>query len=175
MSWRGSTTPLNRVIACLVYLLPLMDAIIFYSGYYPFGGSFFREFDGLRVLVLPLTPLLTVYLTILRLFSFGGLGIGGLLIFFGLYFFVVRNENIQHFIRFNAMQAIMIGIATSIFSVIWGFILQPILGGTLIEDTLFNVIFLGTVAVVVYSVVQSAIGKYAEIPTLSDAVYMQVR
>jgi uncharacterized membrane protein len=175
MTWRGSTAPLDRVIACLVYLLPLMDAIIFYSGYYPFGGVFFREFDELRILVLPLTPLLTLYLAILRIFSFGGIGLGGLLIFFGLYFFVVRNEKIQHFIRFNTMQAIMIGIATSIFSVIWAFMLQPILGGTLIEDTLFNVIFLGTVAIVVYSVVQSVLGKYAEIPTLSDAVYMQVR
>jgi len=34
---------------------------------------------------------------------------------------------------------------------------------------------LGTVAAVLYSIVQSALGRYAEIPTLSEAVYMQVR
>jgi hypothetical protein len=37
------------------------------------------------------------------------------------------------------------------------------------------VVFLGVVAAVVYSVIQSAMGRYAEIPTISDAVYMQVR
>jgi hypothetical protein len=45
----------------------------------------------------------------------------------------------------------------------------------LLIDTLSNAIFLGTIAAVVYSVVQTALGRYAEIPTLSEAVHMQVR
>ncbi|MGL4500248.1 MAG: Tic20 family protein, partial [Planktothrix sp.] len=40
---------------------------------------------------------------------------------------------------------------------------------------LYNMIFLGLLAVFFYSVIQSLSGKYAEIPTISDAVYMQVR
>jgi hypothetical protein len=42
-------------------------------------------------------------------------------------------------------------------------------------ETLANTIFLGILAAVVYSVFQSLMGKYAEIPAISDAVHMQVR
>jgi uncharacterized membrane protein len=169
MTWRGSTTPLDRVFASLPYLLPLMDAIILYS------NPFFSQFPVLQVILLPLQPLLIVYMTILSLFSFGGIGLGGLILFFALYFLVVRNENIRHFIRFNTMQSIMIGLALSLFAILWEYIFAPILSGGLIQETLFNVVFFGTVAAVVYSIVQSAMGRYAEIPTLSDAAYMQVR
>jgi len=36
-------------------------------------------------------------------------------------------------------------------------------------------VFLGAIAAIIYSIVQSVLGRYAEIPTLSEAVYMQVR
>ncbi|MGJ3251073.1 MAG: Tic20 family protein [Elainellaceae cyanobacterium] len=169
MTWRGSTTPLDRVFACLVYLLPLIEAVLFY------GSPFFRQFPELTILLIPLQPFIFVYQLFVGLFAFGGISLGGLIIFFGLYFLVVRNESIRHFVRFNTMQAIMLGIAMSLFGVVWIYIFEPFMGGGLIEETLFNVIFLGTVIAVVYSIVQSVIGRYAEIPTLSDAVYMQVR
>jgi hypothetical protein len=53
-----------------------------------------------------------------------------------------------------------------------------VLGGGLqgfILQTIYNMLFLGVLAAVMYSVVQSLRGQYAEIPTISDAVYMQVR
>ena len=40
---------------------------------------------------------------------------------------------------------------------------------------LLNVVLLGILGAIVYSVVQTIRGEYAEIPTLSEAVYMQVR
>jgi uncharacterized membrane protein len=169
MTWRGSTTPLDRVFSSLLYLLPLIEAILFYS------GSFFSQFPELTIVLLPLQPFIAIYTLVLRLFSFGGISLGGLIIFFAIYFLVVRNERIRHFIRFNAMQSIMLGIAMSLFGVIWIYVFQPIVGGGLIEDTLFNVIFLGTTVAVIYSIVQSVMGRYAEIPTISDAVYMRVR
>jgi len=53
-------------------------------------------------------------------------------------------------------------------------ILSPGLGGSLLLATLNNVIFLGTLAVCVYGMIQSGLGKYAEIPTISEAAYSQV-
>ncbi|MET0032649.1 MAG: Tic20 family protein, partial [Limnospira maxima] len=84
---------------------------------------------------------------------------------------VVRNENIPHFIRFNAMQSILLNIIILGCSLILGII--PLQG--FIQETLFNMIFLGVLASVSYGIVQSIRGQYAEIPTISDAVYMQVR
>jgi uncharacterized membrane protein len=160
MTWRGSTTPQDRIFACLPYLLPLLDGL-------RFSMPFFTQFPALQPILLPFIPLLGIYN------SLGGFA--GFIIFILLFMLVVRNDNISHFIRFNTLQAILLGIVLSLCSLVISYVLQPALQGGLILDTLFNVVFLGTVAAVIYSVVQSALGRYAEIPTISDAVYMQVR
>lgn len=159
MTWRGSTTVSDRIFACLPYLLPLVDGI-------GFGKYLFFQFPILeQVLLLPLTPLIFLY----RVIPFGSL-----IIFFALFLGVVRNENINHFIRFNAMQAILIDIVIILCSIIMPFVVK-VLPSPFIVETLFNVVFLGLLGTFVYVIVQSAQGRYAEIPTISDAVYMQVR
>ena len=72
------------------------------------------------------------------------------------------------------MQSILIGIVLSLVGLAMG-ILLPVLGKSLLIETLFNIIFLGTLAVSFYSIVQSALGRYAEIPGISEASYLQVR
>jgi uncharacterized membrane protein len=158
MTWRGSTTPLNRAFACLPYLLPLIEALAFRT---PLSN----QFPVIEVILSPLNPILLLY---------NQIPFAGLVIFFALYLGVVRNENINHFIRFNAMQAILLDIVLVLCALVFS-LLAPSLGGGLILETLLNVIFLGSIAAIIYSVVQSALGRYAEIPTISDAVYMQVR
>ena len=157
MTWRGSTTPSDRFFACLPYLLPLVEGLVF-------GSYLFREFPDLRIILLPLTPVLQL---------FAAIPFAELIIFFGLYFLVVRNENISHFIRFNAMQAILL----DIILVLCGLIFRIMSGGIpgFILETIYNTLFLGLIAAFVYVVVQSIRGQYAEIPGISDAVYMQVR
>jgi uncharacterized membrane protein len=97
-----------------------------------------------------------------------------MIVFFALFILVVRNEKLSHFIRFNTMQAIMLDIVIFLFSILMQ-ILKPVPGAGFAIETLANTIFLGILAAVVYSVFQSLMGKYAEIPTISDAVHMQVR
>jgi uncharacterized membrane protein len=163
MTWRGTTTVSDRIFACLVYLLPLLDLIVLVLG--PLQGSFVAPF--LNLIAEPLFPLIRIYL------GFGGFA--SLIIFFAIYLLVVRNENIRHFIRFNAMQAILFGIALTLISLLVSPVVGVLQPGNLLVQTIFNVIFLGTIAAIGFSIVQSALGRYAEIPTISDAVYMQVR
>jgi hypothetical protein len=158
MTWRGSTTPLDRVFACLPYLLPLIEGLAF-------GFPFFNQFPSLQFVLIPLYPIVQLYT---------GIPFAGLIIFFALFLLVVRNESINHFIRFNAMQAILLDIILILCGLVLS-LLSPAFGPGLITETLYNVVFLGTVAAVLYSVIQSVLGRYAEIPTLSDAVHMQVR
>jgi uncharacterized membrane protein len=152
MTWRGSTSPQDRAIACLPYALPILESIAL-------GLPVLTQFVPIE-LFLPILPLL-------------GLTSGwiGLIIFFGLYFGVVRNENINHFIRFNTMQALLISIALSLFKLIFSLLA---FNGTIVQ-TLGTTLFLGAAIASIYSILQTALGRYAEIPTLSDAVYMQVR
>lgn len=167
MTWRGSSSPTDRIFACLAYLLPLLDVIGLVGGVLIASNSFLTPL--LEVIFIPLGPLFGIYR-----YGFGGFM--PLIIFFALYMLVVRNDRISHFIRFNVMQAILIGIVLSLFSIIWQLVLGPIFPVTsLVTQTLFNTLFLATVVAAGYSVVQSALGKYAEIPTLSEAVYTQIR
>jgi Chloroplast import apparatus Tic20-like len=152
MTWRGTTSPQDRALACLPYALPLLESLVL-------GIPLLTQFIPIQVL-FPLLPLV-------------GLTSGwmGLIIFFALYFGVVRNENINHFIRFNTMQALLISIALSLFQLIFGLLAF----NGMIAQTLNTTMFLGAVIASVYSLIQTALGRYAEIPTLSEAVYMQVR
>jgi uncharacterized membrane protein len=157
MNWRGTTTVRDRIFACLPYLLPLVEGLVY-------GSYLFREFPPLSLILVPLSPVLAL---------FGAIPFAELIIFFGLYFLVIRNENISHFIRFNAMQAILL----DLILILSGLILGIVQGGlpVFIVETISNTIFLGLVAAFIYTVVQSIRGQYAEIPGISDAVYMQVR
>ena len=163
MAWRGSTTVQDRIFACLAYLLPLVEVIglLFRIG---IQNSLFGEFPALQIILVPLFPLVQIYF---------GIPFIGLIIFFALFLLVVRNESISHFIRFNTMQAILIDIVLFLCS-----LLLPILGitrNTFAIATIANTIVLGVVAAVIYAVVQSGRGRYAEILAISDAVHMQDR
>lgn len=162
MTWRGSTTVSDRIFACLAYILPLLDVIGLVGGILQATDSFLSPL--VAIVATPLAPLLAFYT-----------GFIPLIVFFALYLLVVRNERIGHFIRFNTMQAILFGILLSLVGIIWQYVLAPIFGLGLLTQTLFNAVFLGTIAAVGYSLIQTALGRYAEIPTISDAVYMQVR
>lgn len=154
MTWRGTVTVKDRIFAALPYLLPLISGLMF-------GRFLFTQFPALQVIFVPLMPVLLVYTTI---------PFASLIIFFALFLLVVRNERIPHFIRFNTLQAILIDIVLAVCSYI-----LPLLGRGFVAETLSNVIFLATLAACGYSVVQSLLGRYAEIPPISEAVYMQVR
>jgi uncharacterized membrane protein len=158
MAWRGSTTVKDRIFASLPYLLPIMSGL-------PFGSLLLRQFPALGILFLPLQPVIAIYNTI---------PFAGLVVFFLLFLLVVRNERIAHFIRFNTMQAILLDILLVLFGLLLQ-ILLPALGVNLLTETLLNIVFIGTVAASGYSIVQSLLGRYAEIPTLSEAVHAQVR
>ena len=158
MSWRGSITVSDRIFASLPYLLPIIEVFVF-------GRYLLTEFPPLQLLFLPLVPLLNIYY---------GVRYAGMIIFFALFLLVVRNEKISHFIRFNTMQAILLDIIIFLFGILTDVVGLVPSGGFAIQ-TLSTTIFIGIVGAAAYSVIQSVIGRYAEIPAISDAVYMQVR
>jgi len=162
MSLRGSTTVPERIFASLPYLLPVLDGVIF-------GSSLFNQFPLLKIILLPLLPLFAVYNT-----TFLGVIPVSLIIFFALFALVVRNEKIAHFIRFNTMQAILLDIVIFLCSLLLR-LLSFIPGTAFTSETLSSTIFLGTLIAVIYAVFQSLLGRYAEIPAISEAVYTQVR
>jgi hypothetical protein len=164
MSWRGSTSGWDRFFACLPYLLTMTYALRYGEPFLNQLISFGVNPELINILLLPLAPFIAIT----------SIPFAGLIIFFALFLLVIRNDSISHFIRFNTTQAILLSFIVFISGIILMFLSQAFRGGLLIE-TLDNVLFLGAAVAVVYSIVQSILGRYAEIPTISDAVYMQVR
>lgn len=158
MNWRGSIDLKDKIFGALMYLIPLLDAFMF-------GQYLFKQFPVLMALYLPLAPLITFYYQ----FPFGSF-----IIFLVLFFAVVRNDKVAHFVRFNAMQSILIGILLSLFGLIMRYVFES-LGSPLLTETLYNFAFLAAFAASIYGIIQSALGRYAEIPTISEAAYSQVR
>jgi hypothetical protein len=158
MTFRSSTTPADRAFACLPYLLPIIEAL-------PFGLYLMALFPPLRLIFIPLIPFIQIYSTV---------PFAGLIIFFVLFLAVVRNLNIAHFIRFNTMQALLVDIVLTLFSLLFGNILLPALGDNLITQTLANTAFIAVLATSGYCIFQSIRGLYAEIPAISEATYSQV-
>jgi hypothetical protein len=163
MTWRGSVSISDRIFSILVYLFALYDAWFF-------GEFLVREFPILGYLALPLLPIAYLYQFFGQLFGI----LGGFLIFILLFVAVARNTRLAHFLRFNAMQTILIGILLSLIQLATRYLFQPLFGGTIILEILFNVVFLGAVSACIYSMIQSGLGRYAEIPVISEATYSQI-
>ncbi len=165
MTWRNSTDAIDRIFATLVYLLPLFVAL-------QFGTFIFANFPFLQsILLILVLPVLLIYQLL------ASLGLGsfiGLIVFLGLFFAVVRNDRISRFIRFNTMQSLLIDILLYLCALVLGFLAQGLGTTSLLIQTIYNVIFLATLAACFYSMFQSARGIYAEIPTISDAASSQI-
>ncbi|MCH9055845.1 Tic20 family protein [Parathermosynechococcus lividus] len=156
MTWRATTTIPDRIFACLAYLLPLFYVM-------PLGGFLFEMFPPLQALFIVVLPVALLY----------SIPFAGLIVFMLLYLLVVRNSRISLFIRYNTMQALLMGIALFIAQLVLQ-LLTRVASFELLMKVLFNFIFIATVAGVIFAVVQSIRGIYAEIPTLSDATKSQV-
>ncbi|MDX2100472.1 MAG: Tic20 family protein [Leptolyngbyaceae cyanobacterium bins.59] len=175
MTWRGTNTTEDRVIAGLTYLVPLLEV-------WPFGFVLaLLQFPALQPIYQFPAPLLSLYF-----FSIGGIQIVSFAIFFAVYLGIVRNENFRHFVRFHAMQAILLAIVIYLISAVLSLLglvnfplgFEVVMSGypvPVILAIIFDAVFLAGVGAVIFSIVQAARGLYAEIPYISDAVYMQVR
>jgi uncharacterized membrane protein len=161
MTWRASTTIQDRVLACLPYLLPLITSL-------GSSGLILMAFPAIGNVILPLL------LPLLLLLNNGILTVSTFVIFIVLFLLVVRNEKVSRFIRFNTMQALLLGIILSLLQLIVS-VLSAAPGSGLMVAVFSSIVILGVWGVIVYSMVQSLRGLYAEVPTLSETASMYVR
>lgn len=149
----------DRSFGALIYLFPLIYSL-------PFGIILLTQFSWLAQFFAPIIALYSVT---------NSLPFASLIIFFGLWLGVVRNENMSYFLRFNGMQAILLNILQLLFSLIMSVLIPAFGAQSLISETLNNTIFMGSVAACFFCMVFSVQGKYAELPGISDAASSQIR
>ena len=90
---------------------------------------------------------------------------GSLLLFIILFAGVVRNQNVPYFVRYNGCQALLLDIAIILFSYLLS--IAPIA-----EVGLF--LFVLTLAIFIFCLVQCIYGIEPEIPLISKSARMQI-
>lgn len=176
MVWRKSSTMQERILACLTYLVPILEALIF-------GFVLFALIPPLKLIFSPLFLLAPIYF-----YSIGGIAVIPFVAFFAIYVGIVQNQTLSHFLRFNAMQALLLAVFAWLCSALlklFGMSQSLMFGGFgatassvtagLLESIVFSAIFIAVVGASIYSVVQSLRGQYAEMPLISEAAHSQVR
>ena len=163
---RSSVDYLDRLYAVLTYLLPITAVVAF-------GAFLFLQFPVLQDVFFPVFKLNQILsISILNFISIR------LVAWFCVFIFVVRSSKVNHFVRFNAMQALLLDIIVALMSAIVQ-LLSLILGNLAFFPFMLQIIasvtFLGITAAFIYSIFQCVLGKYAEMPIVSEVAYSQVR
>lgn len=157
---RGNDRPSagERVVAAVSYFLPLLDGI-------QYGRYFFQQFPAAESAFYPLFPLLQAYKSI---------PYSNLIVFFTLYLGVVRNDRTSRYVKFNAMQAVVLDVLLILPQVIER-IVSPRSGfGFQIFVLLYNTLFLFLVVSFVYGVISCLLGNTPRLPLVADAADAQV-
>ncbi len=149
----------QKLLGCFLYLLPWSDAI-------NFGRYLFQDFPFLEWLKYLALPIWFIEQMI-------PLGLGSLILFLVIFLAVARNPKVPYFLRFNALQALLINIGIFLLSYAFVIFIQP-LGGQLIISTLSSTIFIAILTIIIFTFGECLQGKEPDLPGISEAVRMQL-
>jgi len=157
--YRTSPEPLDRVIAAVPYMLPFLDAL-------SYGRFLFFQYPVLRQIISPLAPVISLYSSV---------PFAALLAFFGVYLGIVNNRSLSRFVRFNAMQAVLLDILLILPRLLERVVTPPTSGwGVQVYIQAQNTVWIFITAAVLVGVVSSFLGQQARIPQVADAADQQI-
>jgi hypothetical protein len=164
MAGRSSISGTDRWWGCLPYLLPLIEI----AGAIALVVMLVPALAPLKLFLALIAPVIQIYSTLIGLIP---LGLGSFAVFVLMYLAVVQNEQISYSIRFNTLQAMLFSIVLSL----WNMLTKLVITGSgelgILLSLLMPVAILG---VCVYSIGSTALGKYPDVPKLSENVYMML-
>lgn len=157
-----SDAPLERALAAAPYLFPLLDGL-------RYGRFLFRQYPITQAMVSPLASLAQIYYTV---------PFASLILFFAIYLGLVQQtDRWSKFVRFNAMQAILLDILLILPGVIESVFKAPAYGaGLQVYISLYNTVWLFCLATFAAGVFGALVlGKTVRLPLVAEAADQQVR
>ncbi|GAB4819498.1 hypothetical protein N2152v2_006544 [Parachlorella kessleri] len=150
----------DRVVGALPYLIPLFDGL-------RYGRFFLVQFPAVADVLAPLNPLIRLYY---------GFPFAGLIVFFAVYLGIIQNFRFSRYVRYNAMQAILLDVILILPGLLESVFRPPMGGpGLQIYITGYNTIFLYVLFCVAYGVGSCLVGQSARLPIVAEAADAQVR
>ena len=147
----------ERILGILLYLIPWADSL-------KFGNHLFIKYPLTQIIQIPAIPIIIIE----RLIPFGNFLLF-LLIFIGL----VRNSKVSYFLRFNALQSLLINIGIIIVSFIFDILFNPF-GNSLIIRTFSSTVLISLFSIITYCVWSCTQGNEPNLPGISQATKIQL-
>ncbi|KAI8464447.1 MAG: hypothetical protein J3K34DRAFT_491508 [Monoraphidium minutum] len=151
----------DRVLAAVPFLLPFLDA-------FSYGRFLFYQFPAVARAVSPLAPLLSLYHSV---------PFAALVCFFGIYIGIVNNQALSRYVRFSAMQAVLLDILLVLPRLLEQLVSPPTTAGAALQAYIGaqNTIWVAVAACVAFGAGGALLGKEARIPFVADAAEAQIR
>ena len=146
-----------RILGILLYMIPWSDSLTF-------GNHLFIKYPFLQIIQIPAIPIILIERSI---------PFGSLLLFLSIFIGLVRNNKVSYFLRFNAMQSLLINIGIIIVSFIFEIIFSSF-SNTLIIRTFSSTLLISLFSVILYCVWSCSQGNEPNLPGISQATKMQL-
>ena len=147
----------ERLLGILLYMIPWSDSLIF-------GNHLYIKYPFIQIIQIPAIPIILIERSI---------PFGSLLLFLAIFFGLVRNSKVSYFLRFNALQSLLINIGIIIASFIFEIIFSPF-ANSLIIRTLSSSLLISIFLMIIYSVWSCTQGNEPNLPGISQAAKMQL-
>ena len=129
-----------------------------------FGNHLYIKYPFTQIIQIPAIPIILIERSI---------PFGNLLLFLAIFIGLVRNSKVSYFLRFNALQSLLINIGIIIVSFIFEIIFSPFLNSLIIR-TFSSTLLFSLFAVIVYCVWSCTQGNEPDLPIISEATKMQL-
>ena len=146
-----------RILGVLLYMIPWADSLTF-------GSHLYIKYPFTQIIQIPAIPIILIERSI---------PFGSLLLFLAIFLGLVRNSKVSYFLRFNALQSLLINIGIIIVSFVFEIIFSPFLN-SLIVRTFSSTFLISLFSVIIYCIWSCTQGNEPDLPIISEATKMQL-
>jgi len=147
----------GKILGIILYLIPWADCL-------KFGNHLYLKYPFTQIIQIPAIPIIIIERSI---------PFGNLLLFLAIFIGLVRNSKVSYFLRFNALQSLLINIGVIIISFIFEILFSPF-GNSLIIRTFSSTLLISLCSIIAYCVWSCTQGNEPNLPGISQATKMQL-
>ncbi len=147
----------GKILGIILYMVPWADSLTF-------GNHLYIKYPFTQIIQIPAIPIIIIERSI---------PFGNLLLFLGIFIGIVRNNKVSYFLRFNALQSLLINIGIIIINFIFQIFFSPF-GNSLIIRTFSSTLLISIFSIITFCVWSCTQGNEPNLPVISEATKMQL-
>ena len=147
----------GKLLGILLYMIPWADCL-------SFGNHLYLKYPITQLVQIPAIPIIIIERSI---------PFGNLLLFLAIFLGLVRNNKVSYFLRYNALQSLLMNIGIIILNFIFQIFFNPF-GESLIIRTFSSTLLISLFSIISYCVWSCTQGNEPNLPGISQATKMQL-